>query len=205
MVGHESVGGADTTHIRAGVNVAALLADLNTFLQKASSLGVPGTANIPGSISDTTRSRIASEVKNPTVDVWTGNGDKTVRKLSIALTVPVSGQVSTLLGGLRSAQIGLSLQYANLNQPQTIQPPASVRPFSEFTTKLRSFLAGVQATTGGGLVDVRQCGEPPALHAMRPGRSSEPGQGAALCRAAEQVARHGWAPRGSACYSRPTS
>lgn len=150
VVGHESLGGADTTHIRAGVNVAALLVDINTFLQKATSLGVSGATKLPSSISDTTRSRIASEVKNPTVDVWTGNSDKTVRKLSLALTVPVSGQVSSLLGGLRSAQIGLSLQYANLNQPQTIQQPASVRPFTEFTTKLRSFLATVQGATAAG-------------------------------------------------------
>ena len=150
VVGHESFGGADTTHIRAGVNVAALLADINTFLEKASSLGVSGATKLPSSISDTTRSRIAGEVKNPTVDVWTGNSDKTVRKLSLALTVPVSGQVSSLLGGLRSAQIGLSLQYANLNQPQTIQPPPSVRPFTEFTTKLRSFLATVQGATAAG-------------------------------------------------------
>ncbi len=150
VVGRESIAGTDTTHIRAGVNVAALLTDLNTFLQKASSLGVPGAATISGSISDSARSRIAGEVRNPTVDVWTGSSDKTVRKLAIALTLPVSGQVSTLLGGLRSAQIGLSLQYANLNQPQAIQAPASVRPFSEFTTKLRSFLASVQGATSAG-------------------------------------------------------
>ena len=48
VVGHESVGGADTTHIRAGVNVAALLADLNTFLQKASSLGRLRRGQDPG-------------------------------------------------------------------------------------------------------------------------------------------------------------
>ncbi|HUO70809.1 MAG TPA: hypothetical protein VMU39_08540 [Solirubrobacteraceae bacterium] len=149
VVGHESVGGADTTHIRAGVDVAALLADVNTMLQKASSLGVPATTKLP-SISDATRARIASEVKNPTVDVWTGSGDKTIRRLSLWLTVPVTGQISSALGGLSSAQIAVSLQYAELNQPQTIQAPATVRPFSEFTTQLQSFLAGVQSATSGG-------------------------------------------------------
>jgi hypothetical protein len=149
VVGSESVGGADTTHIRAGVNVAALLTDLNTFLQKASSLGVSGTSRIPSSISSTTRSKIASEVQNPSFDVWTGKADKTVRKFALNLTLPVSGQASSLLGGLRSAQIGLSLQYAGLNQPQTIHAPAAVRPFSEFTSKLQAFLATVQSSVGG--------------------------------------------------------
>src|SRR5205085_10659172 len=38
IAGTENVGGAQTTHIHAGVNVSALLNDLNTFLQKASSV-----------------------------------------------------------------------------------------------------------------------------------------------------------------------
>ena len=85
MVGTENVGGAQTTHIRAGVNVAALLTDLNTFLEKASSLGVSGASTPqvrdPGSRPD---SRIAGEVQNPSVDIWTGTSDKTVRRLAIS-------------------------------------------------------------------------------------------------------------------------
>ena len=152
VVGSENVGGAQTTHIRASVNVAALLGDLDTFLHKASSLGVSGASSIPSSIPPATKTRIAGEVKNPTVDVWTGNNDKTLRKLSVNLTVPVSGQVTTELGGLSSAGIGLSLQYANLNQPQTITAPTAVRPFSEFQTELQAFLQQVEGTLAGGAV-----------------------------------------------------
>jgi hypothetical protein len=150
VVGKESVGGADTTHIRAHVNVAALLADINTFLSKATSLGVSEASSLPKGISTPTRSRIAGEVKNPTFEVWTGNGDKIVRKMSIRLTLPVTGQTSTALGGMRSADIGLILQYADLNKPQSIQAPTSVRPFSEFQAKLQTFLAAVQGTVGSG-------------------------------------------------------
>lgn len=151
VVGGESVAGAQTTHIRAGVNVAALLGDLNTILQKASSLSASSTTPIPSSISQATRNRIASEVKNPTFDVWTGNDDKTLRKLHISVTVPVSGQISTLLGGLSTAGIGLDVQYADLNQPQTIAAPTSVRPFSQFATKLQGFVQALQSTLSGGL------------------------------------------------------
>jgi hypothetical protein len=150
IVGKESVGGAETTHIRAGVNVAALLADINTFLAKASTLGVSGASTLPKGISGATRSDIAAAVKNPSFEVWTGSGDRTVRKLSISLTVPVAGQASTALGGLRSANIALILQYANLNQPQSIQAPTAVRPFSEFSAKLREFLASAQSSVAGG-------------------------------------------------------
>ncbi len=149
VVGTETVGGTETTHIRAGVNVAALLTDVNTVLQKASSLGVAGATKTPSNIPQATRQRIAGAVQNPTFDVWTGKSDKTVRRLSIQLTVPVSGQISSLLGGLNSAQIGLSMQYSNLNQPQTITTPTNVRPFTEFSTKLQSFLAAVQGSLSG--------------------------------------------------------
>ena len=61
--------------------MAAFLNDINTFLHKASSLGVSGTSAASG-LSAATRAEIASEIKNPTFDVWTGKDDKTVRKLT---------------------------------------------------------------------------------------------------------------------------
>jgi hypothetical protein len=149
VAGNDTVGGASTTHIRAGVNVSALLNDVNTFLGKASSLGVSGASRLPSSISPSTRTRIANEVKQPRVDVWTGNSDKTLRRLALGLTLPVTGQLSSLLGGLNAAQVSFSLQYADLNQPQTIVAPASVAPFSQFQSRLQSILSSIQGALGG--------------------------------------------------------
>ncbi len=148
VVGHEEVGGTSSTHIRAHVDVAALLTDLNTFLQRASASGAKGSA-IPTQIPQTTRDSIAAKVKNPIVDVWTGTSDKTLRKLSINLNLPVSGRLSTLFGGLTSAGIGFTLQYANLNQPQTIAVPSNVQPFAGFQAKLAGILSQVQGALGG--------------------------------------------------------
>ena len=149
VVGTENVGGAETTHIRAGINVPAFLNDLDTFLRKASTIGVSGASQLSGGISATTRTRIAREVQDATFDVWTGAGDKTLRKMSIGLLLPVTGQVSSELGGVRSAAIALTLQYANLNQPQTITAPTTVRPFSEFTNRLGSFVQALTGSSGG--------------------------------------------------------
>jgi len=151
VVGNESVGGASTTHIRAGIDVAKLLGDLSTFLAKAPSLGVSGVGKVPSGISPATRQRIAGEVRQPRFDLWTGTGDKTLRKLAISLVLPVTGQLSSLLGGLSSAQISLTMQYANLNQPQTINAPSSVAPYSQFQAKLRTFLSALQGGLGGSL------------------------------------------------------
>lgn len=127
IVGSDTLGGASTTHIRAGVNVTALVNDLSTLLQRASSLGVSGAAPLSGGLPAATRSQIVSAIRNPSVDVWTGTADKTLRKLQVAAEVG-------------SATIGLTLQFANLNEPQTITAPAALRPFSELAGKLRGFL-----------------------------------------------------------------
>jgi hypothetical protein len=148
VVGQDTVAGAPTTHIRAHVNVASLLSDFNTFLQKEASSAA--SSSIPTSIPPATQQKIAAEVKNPSVDIWTGASDKALRKLAINLNVPVSGQAATLLGGLSSTGIGFTLQYANLNQPQTISAPGNVRPFSEFATKLQSVVAQVEGSLGAG-------------------------------------------------------
>jgi hypothetical protein len=146
VVGSDTVGGTDTTHIRAGVNVTALLQDINTLLSKASSSA--GT-KIPSSIPQATQQKIAAAIKNAKVDIWTGKSDKVLRRLSLNLNVPVTGRLSTLAGGMTSAQIGFSLQYSGVNQPQTISAPSNVQPYSQFTAKLRSVLTGIQGSVGG--------------------------------------------------------
>ena len=148
VVGTETVGGATTKHIKASVNVPAMLGDVSTFLAKASTTGITGASKLPTQLSSATRQKIAAAVKNPSVDIWTGADDKMVRKLTINLTVPVSGQLATLLGGMSSARIALTIAYADLNQPQSISAPGTVRPFSEFSTQLQSFLAAAQGATG---------------------------------------------------------
>jgi hypothetical protein len=148
VVGTENVGGAQTTHIHAGVNVNSLLGDLNTVLAKASTLGVSGAGALKAGIPAADRGKIAAEVKNPSVDIWTGTSDKTIRRLTISLTVPVTGKTSTQLGGIKSADIGLTMQYSNLNQPQTIIAPKTVRPFGEFQSKVSAFMQTLEGAVG---------------------------------------------------------
>ncbi len=153
-VGTENVGGTQTTHIHAGVNVPVLLNDLNTFLEKASSASnVSGASALKSGLSPATRQKVAAAIRNPSFDVWTGTSDKTIRRLTIGLTLPVTGSLSTQLGGVKSADIGLTMQYANLNQPQKITAPTAVRPFTEFQTKVSAFLQGLQGAASGALAN----------------------------------------------------
>ncbi len=148
VVGEETVAGAATTHIRAGVNASALLVDLNTFLRRSGSSRATASSGLPATISAATRQRIAAATRDAAVDVWTGRSDRTLRKLSLHLNVPVTGQISTLLGGMSSAGIAISFQYSDLNQPQTISAPAAVHPFAQFTAKLQGVAAQLRSTLG---------------------------------------------------------
>jgi hypothetical protein len=147
VVGTQNVGGTDTTHIRGDVNVAALLGDLNKFLARESKSST-ATSKLPTTITPAAQAKIASQIRNATLDVWTGSSDKTLRKLTLSMTVPVTGKISTTLGGLSSAGIEISLQYADLNQPQTISTPSNIRPYSQFQAKLQSLVGGLEGSLG---------------------------------------------------------
>ncbi len=149
VVGDEAFGGTNTAHIHAGIDVPALLADLNTFLSHASSVGAAGATNLPRGISAAARGRIAGEVRNASVDVWTGATDKTLRRLDLRLGLDLTGQAAALLGP--SATVRLTMQYADLNQPQSISAPTTLLPYSQFQARLRVLLADLQGGLVGGL------------------------------------------------------
>lgn len=150
VVGDEDVAGTSTIHIHSGINVQAFLTDLSKVLQKvAGQGGVPGSSALANGLPQSTIQRIATAVQNPSFDVWTGKSDKTIRRIQINLTYPVTGQISTLLGGLNSAAVGLGLEYDDLNQPQTIVAPTNPQPYNQFTTKLRSLATQIRSALGG--------------------------------------------------------
>jgi hypothetical protein len=150
VVGSETVGGVATTHIHAGVDVDALLANLSTLLSKTSGVGVKGVGKLPASISPSQRTKLAAEIRNPSVDVWTGEGDKTLRKLEVQLTVPLSGRDARDLGGARSLRIDLTLLYSDLNQPQTISAPATIKPYSVLVAKLNALMSELRGVIALG-------------------------------------------------------
>lgn len=170
VVGSQTIAGTDTTHIRAGVNVRALLADLDTFLAKTARTA--GTTKIPSSIPPATQQEIAAAIHNASVDIWTGKTDHTLRRLALHVMVPVSGQISTLLGGLRSAAIELSLQYSHLNQPQTITAPTNIRPYSELTAKLGAIASALEGGLGSAALGSAAPGSGGAASASKVGKYS---------------------------------
>ncbi len=146
IAGSANVGGAQTTHVHGDVNVRRFLQDINTVVHKAPSLG---STRLGSGVSSAALGRITGEVRNPTLDVWVGKSDHLLRRLEINFGLPVSSTYSTALGGLHSAHVQLMLAYSDLNQPQTITAPASAKPFTQFTAKVRGLLQGLISASPG--------------------------------------------------------
>lgn len=143
VVGTEDVGGAETEHISGTVNVSALLDSVDRLLAEfdRQGLGRAAAGALPTAIPADTRAEIERTVKDPRVDVWTGSDDKTLRKLEVNLGVEPQRS------GERGGTAGFVLELTGLNEAQTIEAPADVRPIDELLAGLGSLLGGA---TGGG-------------------------------------------------------
>jgi len=149
VVGQQSVGGAPTTHVSATVDVAEFLRGVNKLIGHAAKLGVPDASKVTSGITPAQQAKIAAHIESPTFDAWIGNSDKTLRKVSVGVTVPVTGQLRTELDGLTSLKVSVSMTYSDLNQPQTITAPTTLEPYSKFQQKVASILEAIE----GGVLE----------------------------------------------------
>lgn len=143
VVGSESVGGDQTDHISAKVNVGALLDDVEKLLGRAGSLPTLAGQRIPSRLPANVRTQIEQAVKTATVDVWSGKSDHTLRRFTLHVNVVPPSSKS----GPRSVDVTLTIELTDLNQPQTITAPATSRPLSELLSQFQGLLGG---TLGGG-------------------------------------------------------
>jgi hypothetical protein len=143
VAGTAEVGGAQTNHITGTIALGPLLKDLSTILAKASTVSSAASGTLKA-ISTTERSKIEGEIRNATFGLWTGTSDHTIRKLDVSATLPVSGALSTQLGGLSSAKLAIAFGYSDIGQAQTITAPATSKPYSQFQTKITELIGEIE-------------------------------------------------------------
>jgi hypothetical protein len=140
----ERVGGVDTKHVSAGVDVPKFVDDLNRLVNKTRLSGGASGKAVP-SISAGQKQQIVDAVKDARFDVWSGKDDKVLRRLAVRLDLQArNGQTA---GGLIGGTLGFSLTISELNQAQTIAEPANARPWSE----LQKQIAGLNLGSLGGV------------------------------------------------------
>jgi hypothetical protein len=140
--GTETVDGVETDHISSDVNVSALLDDVDKILARVSDQGLPTGQQLPSRIPDKDRAQIEDAVKSAEIDVWSGAEDHTLRKLTLALSVDIPRESTSL-------DVLLAIELTDLNESQSIKAPATSRPLDELLGQLQGFLGGAFGGAGG--------------------------------------------------------
>jgi hypothetical protein len=128
LVGTKMVGGVDTDHLTAQLDVRELLNDVAKLASGTS--GITG-ASLSKELTPSNLDQLASTVSSAHVEVYTGASDHILREFAVAVrfSIPLIGQSS--LGGLTGGSLDLDLTITNLNAPETITAPSSSEPFSD--------------------------------------------------------------------------
>jgi hypothetical protein len=146
-VGEATVGGARTVHISAGIAVDRFLADVNTLLGRAGDLGLTGLPKTQG-LTAAQRAEIARSVRTARVDVYTGADDTILRRLVLNVSLSVPASARKAIGGLRDGKIFLDLGFADINRPQSINPPADAKPITDLAGGAGALLGGAPSDSG---------------------------------------------------------
>jgi hypothetical protein len=133
VVGTATLAGDRVTHVSSGVDVGRLLDDLGNLLGSAGKLGLNGVAGLGSTLSPASRAKLEQSITAAHVDVWSGEKDRLLRRITIVANVKDAGG--------KPGRIRLQLSLASLNKPQPIGPPANPRPLSELTSALGALAA----------------------------------------------------------------
>lgn len=129
-VGDEQLEGEDVEHVRAGVDVSRLGADLQKLLTRADKAA--GSAKETKQAVDAVNG-LKKDIKSAKIDIWAAKGEGALRRMKLDLKLASGGVV---------IDFGLS----KLNQDVTIEAPKGAVPLDQ----LQSLLTAAQAQAQGG-------------------------------------------------------
>jgi hypothetical protein len=143
--GESDVAGVKTKHVSTGIDIAKLFQDLNKVVAKAG--GAVGQAR-PSQLTPAVINSIKNVVKDPKLDVYVGKDDGKIRRFALSLNFDVPQKSQQAARGIKGGNLTVSVEFAGVGEPQTIQAPANAKPISELGKQLRG-LGGALGATGG--------------------------------------------------------
>lgn len=121
--GSQRLGGVDTVRIAGGVDVPALLADVEQLV---------GRLPAPKQGSTQQRKRITEAVKSARVELWSGKQDKILRQLLVRVEFDFPAGSEPPIMGLDKGMIELRARVFDVNAARVkVSAPARARPLSK--------------------------------------------------------------------------
>lgn len=139
--GKEEVGGAESLHIKSGIDVPALLEDVNRILARAPELQEGQAAQ---ELTAEQRKSIADAIEDAEVELWTGEEDKILRRLNVRIDFEIPEQAREQVQGLTGGTIQLDVKIGDINSEQQFPVPENPGTFQEFLAAV----SGGTATPG---------------------------------------------------------
>lgn len=162
LVGEETLDGVAVYHLAASPDIGKMMTDLLALMQNeqfmglldptGSSGGLMGAGMMPAPEElQQMEDQLASMFESLVADVWIGVEDSILRQATIeARMVPPAGEDAD---GLNAINLSATILLQGINQPITVEPPASALPWSEFEKALQEnpglFMGGLMGGLGG--------------------------------------------------------
>jgi hypothetical protein len=118
------VGGADTDHVTADLDVVAAANDLLALVR--------GLGRAAPTIEGKDADQLKEAVESSSIDVWSGKDDHLLRRLLLkaALGFDVPDSLKRVLGDVVGAKVDFELAVADPNKPVSVPPPVNPLPSS---------------------------------------------------------------------------
>jgi hypothetical protein len=139
--GTEDVEGTESIHISGSANVENLAGDLQKLIQQAAKQ-LPGGNAPSGQVSD----QIKDSVKEADLDVFSSADDHTLRRLEAALVLEPPEDSDAQFDSL---DLNLSVTFADIGEPQTIEAPKGAKSLSELLSGFGGLGGGSSGGAGG--------------------------------------------------------
>jgi hypothetical protein len=150
--GTETVGGVETIHIKGGVDLNKMLDDFDRLLKQADKLNLSQQqqSQLPKEIPQSARDQIQKSIEKAELDLYTGKDDKVLRKVHATVKFNVPEELRQQASGLKSGELELTVEIADVNEDQTITEPKSAKPLSQLQKQLQSSGFGSLGNSGSG-------------------------------------------------------
>ena len=123
QAGAANIGGTDTVHLSAGINLKTFFDDAAYFTRVLTSLRFTEIAGLPQVITPQMRAALVRSVTSATGDVYTGTSDHVVRRAHFDIRLRPSAADRRLLAGIRTMRLVGELGVSDVGAPQKVAAP----------------------------------------------------------------------------------
>jgi hypothetical protein len=140
--GEAKVAGTDTIKLTGEADVAQVIADVQRIAQKASTLNLPGTQDVPSKLTPEQKQEIVDSVKKFAIEVYTGKEDRILRKLVVNADLQDKSSKQT-------SHVVFELTLNGVGSDQDFTAPKNAKPFSELLKQVQGMSIFGKSTSGG--------------------------------------------------------